>query len=334
MNPSKKRALITGIGGQDGSYMAELLLEKGYEVHGFTRDIPHQNRPINLQNIAHLIAENSILLHRGDITDSDCVTSLIRELQPDEIYHFAGITVSRIDFLCEEEVFEHCQYAVFHLLRAVKQYSPSSRFFFAASATMFGNDPLAPQDEQTPFRPATPYAIAKSAAFYLVKMYREAHGLFAVSGILFSHESPRRGLAFVTRKITTTAARIKLGLERELVLGDLDAERDWSFAGDYVRAFWLMLNTEKPDDYVIGSGSKHTVREFVERAFRVLDMDYLKYVKVDTSFSGSGAISLLSNPKKIRQGLGWRPNVSFDALVQMMVRADYERFARSLTKNS
>lgn len=320
-----KTALITGIAGQDGSYLAELLLEKGYEVHGVVRPHATDGGHASLWRIEHLLEK--IELHEGDITDEASMRALVKELQPDEVYHLAGITVSKLDFEREPTIFRHNFDALLYLLRAIKELSPSSKFFFAASAAMCGNNPPSPQDENTPFRPTTPYAIAKTAAFYLVKMYREAHGVFAVSGILFNHESPRRGLEFVTRKISANVAKIKLGLEHELVLGNLDAARDWTFAGDYVKAFWLMLQAETPEDYVIGSGETHTVREFVEEAFKSVGMDYHAYVKTDPSFTAQRSEVAISrsNPKKIMKELHWKPKVSFRELVTMMVKADLER---------
>lgn len=321
---SEKKALVTGIAGQDGSYLAELLLEKGYEVHGVVRP-PSERTPGKPWRIAHLLGR--VTLHDADITDEAAMRALVNELQPDEIYHLAGVTVSKLDFEHEPAIFRHNFDAVLYLLRAIKELSPSSKFFFAASAAMYGNQPPSPQDENTPFRPTTPYAIAKSAAFYLVKMYREAHGVFAVSGILFNHESPRRGLEFVTRKISMSVAKIKLGLARELVLGNLDAARDWAFAGDYVKAFWVMLQAEMPGDYVIGSGETHTVREFVEEAFKSVGMDYQAYVKTDPTLIAQRSEVAISraNPKKIMKELSWKPTVSFHELATMMVKADLER---------
>lgn len=314
------QVLITGIAGQDGSYLAELLLEKGYEVHGLVRP---PISPDRLWRIGHIL--NRLHLHEGDIRSEKTVDDLVKKIAPQEIYHLAAVSVSKIDFDTEKDVFESNFNSVLYFLRAIKKHSPPSRFFLAASAIMYGNNSLLPQKEDTPFNPATPYAIAKTAAFYLVRMYRLAYGLFAVSGILFGHESPRRGSEFVTRKITQALARIKLGRQKELVLGNLDSERDWAFAGDYVKAMWLMLQTRNPDDYVIGKGEKHSVREFLEKAFGFLGLDYHDYVKSDPSLSGVGPNVLLSDPAKIYRELGWQAETSFDDLVKKMVESDLER---------
>lgn len=317
----KKKAFITGIAGQDGSYLAELLLEKGYEVHGLVRRVAvedHRQRLSRLKGSA-----GSIRMHSGDVSDYPTVWRLIAAIKPDEVYHLAAQSFVGESFEDPVSTLRINIDGTAYLLSAIKELHPACRFYFAATSEMFGRVLSSPQNEKTPFNPVSPYGISKLASFYLVRMYREGYGLFAVSGILFNHESPRRGHEFVTRKITHTAARIKLGLERELRLGNLDAKRDWGFAGDYVEAMWLMLRQKTPRDFVIGTGETHTVREFVEETFKRLGLDWKKYVKIDKAFFRPVDVHmLLADSREARKVLGWKPKTAFRALVYMMVDSD------------
>ena len=317
----KKKAFITGIAGQDGSYLAELLLDKGYEVHGLLRRVAvedHRERLSRLQGSA-----GKIRLHAGDVSDYPTVWRLIAAIKPDEVYHLAAQSFVGESFRDPVSTMRINIDGTEYLLSAIKELHPSCRFYFAATSEMFGRVLTSPQNEETPFNPVSPYGISKLASFYLVRMYREGYGLFAVSGILFNHESPRRGHEFVTRKITHTAARIKLGLEKELRLGNLDAKRDWGFAGDYVEAMWLMLQQKTPRDFVIGSGETHTVREFVEETFKRLGLDWKKYVKIDKAFFRPVDVhTLLADSRRARRELHWKPKTGFRALIRMMVDSD------------
>lgn len=317
----KKRAFITGIAGQDGSYLAELLLKKGYEVHGLLRRVAmedHRERLSRLHGSA-----GKIRMHSGDVSDYPTVWWLIASIKPDEVYHLAAQSFVAESFEDPVSTLRINIDGTEYLLSAIKELHPSCRFYFAATSEMFGRALTSPQNEETPFNPVSPYGISKLASFYLVRMYREGYGIFAVSGILFNHESPRRGLEFVTRKITHTAARIKRGLEKELRLGNLDAKRDWGFAGDYVEAMWLMLQQKTPHDFVIGTGEAHSVREFVEETFRHLGLDWGKYVKIDRAlFRPVDVQILLADASRAQKALGWKPKTGFRALVKMMVDAD------------
>ncbi|MBI2053140.1 MAG: GDP-mannose 4,6-dehydratase [Candidatus Sungbacteria bacterium] len=317
----KKKAFITGIAGQDGSYLAELLLKKGYEVHGLLRRVAvedHRERLSRLQGSA-----GKIRLHAGDVSDYPTVWRLIASIKPDEVYHLAAQSFVGESFTDPISTMRINIDGTAYLLSAIKELHPVCRFYFAATSEMFGRVLTSPQNEETPFNPVSPYGISKLAGFYLVRMYREGYGLFAVSGILFNHESPRRGHEFVTRKITHTAARIKLGLEKELRLGNLDAKRDWGYAGDYVEAMWRMLQQKTPRDFVIGSGETHTVREFVEETFGYLGLDWKKYVKIDKAFFRPVDVHLLlADAARARRALGWKPKTGFRALVRMMVDSD------------
>ena len=318
-----KKAFITGITGQDGSYLAELLLSKGYEVHGLDRRVAFENSTQRYSRINHLLLDNKVNLHYGDITDYPTLWKLIFKIQPDEIYHLAAQSHVKVSFEDEFGTFKNNIGGTHFILSVIKELKPDCKFYFAASSEMFGQVKSSPQDENTPFNPVSPYGISKVAGFELTKMYREAYKIFGCSGIFFNHESPRRGSEFVTRKITATAAKIKLGMEKELRLGNLEAKRDWGFAGDYVEAMWLMLQQEKPDDYVIGTGENHTVKEFVEVAFGVLGLDWQKYVVVDENFFRPLEVhALLANPEKAKKKLGWEPKTKFDDLVKIMVEDD------------
>jgi GDPmannose 4,6-dehydratase len=313
------RALITGVNGQDGSYLAELLLAKGYQVSGW---VP-ASIPISLENIQHLL--DQVNLVEGDLSDQYALYGLLEEIRPDEIFHLASPSSPDSSWEAVVEVGDAAGLGVARLLEAVRRVTPRARFYQASSSELFGEPVEIPQRETTPFQPRNPYGIAKLYAHWLVVNYRERYGLFCVSGILYNHESPRRGSNFVTRKISQAAARIKLGLANELRLGNLEARRDWGFAGDYVEAMWRMLQQARPDNYVIGTGETHSVREFCELAFACLDLDYRQYVVQDPRFFRPvEARQLVSDPSKARQQLGWQACTSFPDLVQMMVQADLQ----------
>lgn len=310
-------ALITGITGQDGSYLAEFLLSKGYEVVGMIR----RSSTVNFQRIEHI--QDRITLVTGDLLDQMSLVDALREHQPSEVYNLAA--QSFVPTSWRQPVFtgEATALGVTRMLEAVHTVDPEMRFYQASSSEMFGKVREVPQNEQTPFYPRSPYGVAKVYGHWITVNYRESYDLFACSGILFNHESPRRGLEFVTRKVTYGAAKIKLGLASDLHLGNLDSRRDWGFAGDYVRAMWLMLQQDEPDDYVVGTGETHAVRELCQAAFDCLDLDWEKHVVVDPKFYRPAEVDLLvSDPQKAIQKLNWRPKVSFGELVKMMVEAD------------
>ncbi len=314
-----KRALITGITGQDGSYLADFLLEKGYDVFGIVR----RSSTESCERIKHL--KDKVMILQGDLTDPHSLITAIKESNPDEIYNLAAQSFVPTSWNQPELTGNVTGLGVARLLEAIRVVNPKIKFYQASSSEMFGKVQETPQSEKTPFYPRSPYGIAKLYGHWLTVNYRESYGLFACSGILFNHESPRRGLEFVSRKITDAVARIKLGLQKELRLGNLDAKRDWGFAGDYVKAMWLMLQQDKPDDYVIGTGVSHSVREFAETAFNHVGLNYKDYVKVDPHFLRPAEVYLLrANPTKAREKLGWKPTVSFDQLVKMMVDVDLE----------
>ena len=318
-----KKALITGITGQDGSYLAELLLEKGYEVHGLVRRVALEEKKARFSRINDFIGNVRLVLRVGDITDFPTLWKLIFSVKPDEIYHLAGQTNITTSFEDEFGTFKTNALSTHYLLSAVKEIIPQSRFYFAATSDLFGVVDRSPQDETTPFNPTSPYGVSKAAGFYLTKLYRNVHKIFSCSGICFSHESPRRGFDFVTRKISLTIAEIKFGLANELKLGNLAVKRDWGFAGDYAEAMWLMLQQSKPDDYVIGTGSSHSIQEFVELAFATAGLDWKKYIMVDEKlFRPVEAYEWRANSGKAQKILGWRPKVSFEELVKMMVEND------------
>jgi len=320
-----KKAFITGITGQDGSYLAELLLDKGYEVHGLIR----RSSTFNTDRIDHLYEDfhdpdARMYLHYGDLSVSGHLTKLLYDIQPDEIYHLGAQSHVRVSFDMPEYTGDVTGLGTVRLLEAIRKTRVKTKFYQASSSEMFGNAP-APQNEQTPFEPRSPYAAAKVYAYWLVKNYREGYNLFAGNGILFNHESPRRGETFVTRKITRAATRIKLGLQDKLYLGNLEARRDWGFAGDFVEAMWLILQQDKPDDYVIATGENHSVREFAEKVFKKLGLDYQKYVEIDQRYFRPTEVDvLLGDSTKAQKELGWEPKVTFDQLIDMMVEADLE----------
>jgi GDPmannose 4,6-dehydratase len=323
-----KRALITGITGQDGSYLAEYLLEQGYEVWGLVRG---QENP-KLTAMRELIPD--LQLVGGDLLDQGSLISALETVQPDEVYNLGAISFVPVSWTQAELTADVTGVGVLRMLEAVRVVSgvgrvgaatgeSTIRFYQASSSEMFGKVRHTPQNELTPFHPRSPYGVAKTYGHYITQNYRESYGLFAVSGILFNHESPRRGIQFVSRKVTLGAARIKLGLESELPLGNLDAQRDWGFAGDYVRAMHLMLQATDPEDYVVGTGETHSVRELVELAFAAVDLDWRAYVRTDPRFVRPAEVDMLkADPTKARERLGWKPTVTFEELVRMMVEAD------------
>jgi len=325
----RKRALITGITGQDGSYLAELLLDKGYEVHGIIR----RASTFNTDRIDHLYKDPHdpdarLFLHYGDLTDGTGLRRILERVQPDEIYNLAAQSHVKVSFEQPEYTADVVATGTLRLLEALRDYMQVSgrevRFYQAGSSEMFGAAPP-PQSEKTPFYPRSPYAVAKVAAYWYAVNYREAYGMFIANGILFNHESPRRGETFVTRKITRAAGRIKLGLQKKLYLGNLDAKRDWGFAGDYVEAMWRMLQQPEPDDYVVATGESHSVREFLEEAFGLLGLDWRDYVEIDPRYFRPTEVDyLLGDPTKAKEKLGWEPRVSFKELVKMMVEHDLE----------
>ena len=319
-----KTALITGITGQDGSYLAELLLDQGYRVCGVVR----RSSSENFSRIEHL--RGQLELFQADLLDQTSLAAVLREVGPDEVYNLAAMSFVPTSWQQPVLTAEFTALGVTRVLDALRQECPKARFYQASSSEMFGKVRETPQREETPFHPRSPYGVAKVYGHYLTVNYRESYGLFACSGILFNHESPRRGLEFVTRKITDAVARIKLGLSNELRLGNLDAKRDWGFAGDYVRAMWLMLQQQEADDYVIGTGETHSVEEFVSIAFGHVGLDWRKYVIQDPRFYRPAEVDLLlADPSKAQARLGWRLEVSFEQLVRMMVDADMEALLAS-----
>ncbi len=318
------RALITGITGQDGSYLAEWLLEKGYEVHGVVR----RSSTENFDRIAHLTGR--IQLHQADLLDQLSLIDVLKRVQPLEVYNLAAMSFVPTSWQQPVLTGEFTAIGVTRMLEAIRLLDPKGiRFYQASSSEMFGKVQETPQKESTPFYPRSPYGVAKVYGHYLTVNYRESYGMFACSGILFNHESPRRGLEFVTRKITNAAARIKRGLAKELRLGNLDARRDWGFAGDYVQAMWLMLQQKEPDDYVIATGETHTVREAVETAFAHVGLDWKKYVVLDPALVRPAEVDLLiGDASKAERLLGWRPRVGFQELIRSMVDADLKILER------
>ena len=314
-----KKALITGITGQDGSYLAEFLLEKGYEVHGMVR----RSSTETFERITHI--KERIELHQADLLDQLSLVNILKDVQPDELYNLAAMSFVPTSWVQPVLTGEFTGLGVTRVLDAVRLVKPDVRFYQASSSEMFGKVREVPQNEDTPFHPRSPYGVAKVYGHWITVNYRESYDLFACSGILFNHESPRRGKEFVTRKITDAVARIKLGLADELRLGNLDAERDWGFAGDYVRAMWLMLQQDAPGDYVIGYGKAHSVREFASKAFAAVDLDWKKYVSLDERFLRPAEVDhLIADATKAHNELSWRPEVDFDGLVEMMVASDID----------
>lgn len=321
-----KRALITGITGQDGSYLSELLVEKGYEVHGIVRRSAIEDPEHRMSRIKHLLPR--LKIHAGSIESFASIFNVVGEVKPDECYHLAAQSFVANSFEDEFSTLMTNINGTHHMLSAIKQIVPSCRFYFAASSEMFG-DAQPPQNERTPFRPRSAYGISKLTGYHLVRNYREVYGLFAVNGILFNHESPRRGFEFVTRKISSHAARIKLGLAQDLRLGNLDAKRDWGHSKDYVKAMWMMLQAGSPDDYVIGTEESHSVREFAQIAFDCVGLEYEKFVIIDQQFYRPAEIyDLVADASQARKRLGWKNNYQFFELVNEMVANDLEYFGR------
>jgi len=319
-----KRALITGITGQDGSYLAEWLLEKGYEVFGVVR----RSSAPNLWRIEHIL--DRVELKPADLLDQLSLIKIIDEVRPQEFYNLAAMSFVPASWDQPLLTGEYNAQGVVRAMEAIRQVDPSIRFYQASSSEMFGKVRAVPQSEETPFYPRSPYGVSKVYGHYITVNYRESYGLFACSGILFNHESPRRGLEFVTRKVTDGVARIKLGLAKELRMGNLEARRDWGFAGDYVRAMWLMLQQDVADDYVVATGETHSVRELIEVAFRHAGLDWQKHVALDPKFLRPAEVDLLiGDPRKAKQKLGWTPSVDFAGLVKMMVDADLERLSHA-----
>ncbi len=321
-----KRALITGISGQDGSYLAELLLDQGYEVHGIARRMAIENPEHRLFRIRHLVGK--IELHGASLESYPSLYQVISRIHPDEVYHLAAQSFVSYSFEDEFTTMSANVDGTHYMLAAVRELAPQARFYFAASSEMFGNPPDVPQHEETIFRPRSPYGISKVAGYYLTRNYREAYGMFACSGILYNHESPRRGLEFVTRKITSTAAKIKLGMANEIRLGNLDARRDWGHAREYVKAMWMMLQQPKPDDYVIATGENHSVGEFAELAFSTIGLNARDYLQIDDRYKRPAEVdNLLGDCSKAKKTLGWDYKLSFKDLVREMVESDLALFA-------
>src|SRR5262245_7551375 len=322
-----RTALITGITGQDGSYLAEFLLEQGYRVCGVVR----QASTTHFQRIEHL--HGRVELFQADLLDHTSLARVLEEVRPDEVYNLAAQSFVPTSWKQPVLTAEFTALGVTRILEAIRLVDPKGiRFYQASSSEMFGKVRETPQREETPFYPRSPYGVAKVYGHYITVNYRESYGMFACSGILFNHESPRRGLEFVTRKVTDAVARIKLGLAKELKLGTMTAKRDWGFAGDYVKAMWLMLQQQKPDDFVVATGETHTVQELVEAAFGCVDLDWRKHVVQDPALVRPAEVDLLvGDPSKARRVLGWKPEVDFRGLVKMMVEADLERDRRALS---
>jgi GDPmannose 4,6-dehydratase len=321
-----RTAIITGITGQDGSYLAELLLSKGYRVIGMLR----RSSVVTFERIEHI--QDQIEIIQGDLHDQSSIMDLIEQHKPDEIYNLAAQSFVPTSWNQPVLTGEVTALGVTRMLEAIRLFSPKTRFYQASSSEMFGKVHEVPQKETTPFYPRSPYGVAKVYGHWITVNYRESYNLFAVSGILFNHESPRRGTEFVTRKITYGAVRIKLGLAKELLLGNLEARRDWGFAGDYVQAMWLLMQNDHPEDFVVGTGETHSVQEFCDKAFSYLGLDYREYVKQDPRFYRPAEVDLLiADSTRVRQKLGWEPKVDFDGLVEMMVDADLKRLGGEIT---
>jgi len=345
---SKKRALITGITGQDGSYLAEFLLEKGYEVHGIIRRVAFENENHRLSRVLHI--KDSLILHAASLENYASIFSVIEKVKPDECYHLAAQTFVIHSF---EDAFSTLNINIngtLFVLSAIKEKAPDCKFYFAGSSEMFGKVKTSPQNENTPFHPRSPYGISKVAGFNLTRNFRESYGLFACSGILFNHESPRRGSEFVTRKIIRAVVRIKSGSREALKLGNLNAKRDWGYAKDYVKAMWLMLQQEKPDDFVIATGETHTVREFLEKAFGIVGVEVVSVgsglketyfrtdipnsnivVEINPDFFRPAEVHLLAgDASEAKKQLGWEPKIKFEELVRMMVESDFKKVEKEL----
>jgi GDPmannose 4,6-dehydratase len=321
---SERRALITGVTGQDGSYLADLLLEKGYEVHGMVRRASTEK----FDRLEHI--RDRITLHQGDLLDHRSLVDTLRAARADEIYNLAAMSFVHVSWIQPVLTAEFTGVGVTRVLEAMREASPDARFYQASSSEMFGKVREVPQNEMTPLYPRSPYGVAKTYGHYITVNYRESYDLFACSGILFNHESPRRGLEFVTRKVTNAAAAIKLGLQDKLLLGNLDAERDWGYARDYVEAMWLMLQQDEPEDFVIATNKTHTVRELVERAFARVGLDPAEHVGTDPSHYRPAEVDQLRGDySKAKEKLGWEPRTTFEELVDLMVDADLERLQKT-----
>ena len=318
-----KKAVITGITGQDGSYLAELLIEKGYEVHGIVRRVAIEDSRHRMWRLRHIL--DKIKLHSASLESYPSLYKIISFVKPDELYHLAAQSFVSYSFEDEFSTLNSNINGTHYVLSAIKDACPECRLYFAASSEMFGNVEESPQTEKTPFHPRSSYGISKVAGFDLTRNYREAYNLFGSSGILFNHESPRRGFEFVTRKISSYVARIKLGKEKQVRLGNLNALRDWGHAKDYVKAMWLMLQQDKPNDYVICSGETHSVKEFAELAFAVVDLNYQDYVVIDDEFFRPAEVNvLIGDASKAKAELGWKNQHSFHQIVEEMVKSDYD----------
>jgi len=328
-----KKALISGITGQDGSYLAELLLSKGYEVHGIIR----RSSSFNTERIDHLYQDPHVhgvklFLHYGDLSDSASLMKLLHDLQPDEVYHLGAQSHVRVSFDVPEYTGDVTALGTTRLLEAIRETAPKARFYQASSSEMYGLVQAVPQREDTPFYPRSPYGAAKVYAYWMTVNYRESYQIHASNGILFNHESPRRGETFVTRKITRALARIKTGMQKELYLGNLEAKRDWGYAPEYVEAMWLMLQQEQGDDYVIATGETHSVQEFLEEAFGCANLDWKEYVKIDPRYYRPAEVDLLiGDASKAKKILNWQPKTTFAELVKIMVKADSDDLALQLS---
>lgn len=329
-----KKALITGITGQDGSYLAELLLEKGYEVHGIIR----RSSSFNTERIDHLYRDPHIndvrmFLHYGDLSDSSNLSRLLEKIQPDEIYNLAAQSHVRVSFDMPEYTADVVGLGTIRILDAIKETQIKTKFYQASTSELYGKVVETPQTEKTPFYPRSPYACAKLYSYWITVNYRESYNMYACNGILFNHESPRRGETFVTKKITHAIARILNKEQDKLYLGNLDSKRDWGYAEDYVEAMWLMLQQEKPDDYVIATGETHSVREFLDEAFGLVGLDWKKYVEIDPRYYRPAEVDLLlGDPTKAKEKLGWHPKTTFKELVKIMLEYDLKNVGLSLDK--
>ncbi|MBT7169864.1 GDP-mannose 4,6-dehydratase [Candidatus Woesearchaeota archaeon] len=321
-----KKALITGITGQDGSYLAELLLEKGYEVYGIIR----RSSNFNTQRIEHIFKdlhenENKLHLLYGDLSDASSIGAIMRKTMPDEVYNLAAQSHVKVSFEIPEYTAEITALGSLRILEAIRQFCPKAKYYQASSSEMYGKVKETPQSEKTPFHPRSPYGVSKVFSYWITKNYRESYGLFACNGILFNHESPRRGETFVTKKITKAIAKIKAGKQKKLYLGNLDAKRDWGYAKDYVEAMWLMLQTKKPEDYVIATGETHSVKEFLEEAFNLVGLDWKNYVEIDQRYFRPAEVDLLiGNPQKAKENLKWESTTKFKELVKIMLKEDLD----------
>ncbi len=321
-----KKALITGITGQDGSYLSEFLLEKGYEVHGLVRRVALEDPEHRLWRIKHIL--DKLKMHVGSLESYPSIFKIVEKVKPDECYHLGAQSFVSYSFEDEFSTINTNINGTHFMLSAIKERAPECKFYFAASSEMFGHSPHTPQNESTPFHPRSPYGISKVAGFDLTRNYREAYNLFALSGILFNHESPRRGFEFVTRKISNEVARIKVGLSKELKVGNLEAKRDWGFAGDYIKGMWLMLQQDEPDDYVIATNTTYSVKDLVEKAFECVGLNWQDYVTIDKSLYRPAEVNILKGDySKAKERLGWEPTVDFKRLIEMMVKNDLDRYS-------